>query len=149
MSHARIGELLGQMVNLSGHDVEEILQEQSVTRWRFGDIALSWGLCQPEHVWRAWRQQLEGEPRRVDVRSLGIDAQATAHLPRRLARQYQVIPLRLIGDELLLAAADASAPRAMHDLPPALPLKLKFVLADADQVREALDRYYPPLPASG
>src|SRR5439155_6477219 len=54
---ARIGELLSRMVPLSGHDVEEILQEQSATRRRFGEIALAWGLCKPEHVWDAWGQQ--------------------------------------------------------------------------------------------
>ena len=35
----RIGELLSQMVPLDGQDVDEILQEQGVTRRRFGEIA--------------------------------------------------------------------------------------------------------------
>ena len=50
-SRARIGELLRKMVPLSRHDIEEILQEQTSTRRRFGDIALAWGLVKPEHVW--------------------------------------------------------------------------------------------------
>jgi type IV pilus assembly protein PilB len=149
MSHARIGELLGRMVKLTGHDVEEILQEQSVTRWRFGDIALSWGLCQPEHIWRAWRQQLGEAHQRVDVRTIGVDAQATAYLSPSLAWQYQVVPLRLIGDELLVAVADQSAERAMRELPSSCELKLKFVLADPEQVREAIEQYYPAMHAAG
>ena len=56
---ARIGELLSRIVPLSGHDVEEILEEQSANRRKFGEIALAWGLCRPEHVWDAWCQQSE------------------------------------------------------------------------------------------
>jgi type IV pilus assembly protein PilB len=149
MSHARIGELLGQMVKLSGHDVEEILQEQSVTHSRFGDIALSWGLCRPEHIWRAWCQQIGDATPHVNVREIGVDAQATAYLPRSIARQYQVIPLRMIGHELLLAAAEDTLPAALRDIPSAVHMKRKFVVADAGDVREAIDRYYPPLTAAG
>ena len=38
---ARMGELLSRMVPLSGHDVEEILEEQNSNRRKFGEIALS------------------------------------------------------------------------------------------------------------
>ncbi len=149
MSHARIGELLGQMVKLSGHDVEEILQEQSVTRWRFGDIALSWGLCRPEHIWRAWCQQIGDNAPRVNMSEIGVDAQATAYLPRSLALQYQVVPLRMIGDDLVLAAADEAIGTALRAVPSLTRMKLKFVVADADEVREAIERYYPALHAAG
>src|SRR5438046_1826862 len=82
---ARIGELLSRMVPLSGHDVEEILQEQSATRRRFGEIALAWGLCRPEHVWDAWCQQSENGTETVDLDKIGIDSQAAAMLPAALA----------------------------------------------------------------
>lgn len=149
MSHARIGELLGQMVKLSGHDVEEILQEQSVTRWRFGDIALSWGLCRPEHIWRAWCEQIGDDAPRINMREIGVDAQATAYLPRSLAMQYQVIPLRMFGDELVLAATESAVQPALRAIPSAIQMKLKFVVADAHEVQEAIERYYPALHAAG
>src|SRR2546423_848682 len=58
MCTLRFGEILGRLVNLSGHDVNEILEEQNATHQRFGEIALSWGLCAPEDVWQAWCDQL-------------------------------------------------------------------------------------------
>ncbi len=54
MSRPRFGELLSRFVNLSAHDVSEILEDQSSSRRRFGEIALAFGLCQPQHVWKAW-----------------------------------------------------------------------------------------------
>ncbi len=67
MSQARFGEHLSRLVNLSRHDVDEILEEQSSTRHRFGEIALSWGLCTPENVWQAWCDQLLSQVQKVDL----------------------------------------------------------------------------------
>ena len=52
------GQCLGRVVPLSAHDVSEILEHQAATRRRFGEIALAWGLCRPQHVWQAWWAQL-------------------------------------------------------------------------------------------
>jgi hypothetical protein len=83
MATKRIGEILSQLVPLSGHDVEEILHEQTVSKTRksFGDIALSMGLCRPEHVTRAWCKQLiDGPPRKIDLDRTGVDTQALSHI---------------------------------------------------------------------
>src|SRR5678816_132863 len=104
MSHRpRIGELLSRMVPLSCHDVEGILQEQAANRRRFGEIALAWGLCRPEHVWDAWCQQSADGAEIVDLEQIGIDAQAAAMLPAETARQMSVIPVRVLSDAALLA----------------------------------------------
>ena len=51
----RIGELLGQLVSITPHDVEEILEEQHYSgRW-FGEIGQAWGLpLTPADIWHAW-----------------------------------------------------------------------------------------------
>src|SRR4051812_15758645 len=83
---SRIGELLSRIVPLSGHDVEEILQDQAGTNRKFGEIALAWGLCQPQHVWKAWCRQLASAgTEQVDLKLVGIDAQAAASIPAELA----------------------------------------------------------------
>ena len=70
------GECLGKVVRLSAHDIAEIMEHQAATRRRFGEIALSWGLCRPQHVWQAWWDQLSLHTPHVDLTKLGIDAQA-------------------------------------------------------------------------
>src|SRR5678815_2393749 len=107
MSHRpRIGELLSRMVPLSCHDVEEILQEQSNNRRKFGEIALAWGLCRPEHVWDAWCQQADSQNHTLDLDKIGVDARAAASIPAEVARQFGVIPIRIAGDCALVAIAD-------------------------------------------
>jgi len=139
---ARFGELLSRMVPLSGHDVEEILQEQSATRRRFGEIALAWGLCKPEHVWDAWCQQSEGGTETVDLEKIGVDSQAAAMLPAHVAREHHVIPLRVAEGAVLLATANGAMEHS-DELAALLHRRVTFVHTDMKQLERMLDRYYP------
>ena len=105
IQRCRIGELLSGIVPLSNHDVEEILQEQSGTHRKFGEIALAWGLCQPEHVWNAWCRQLAQGFERVDLSQVGVDSQAAGMLTAEVARELIVLPVRIAGEVLIVATA--------------------------------------------
>ena len=145
MSRLRIGKVLEQMGKLSGHDIDEILQEQesTITKKTFGEIALTWGLCQPEHIWKAWAHQLSDGFERIDLRSTGIDAQAVARLPRELAVRLCAIGVRLLDDELVIAVSDPAHIAVFEHLHEMLGTQPRFVLADAAQIREMIARYYP------
>jgi len=143
MQRQRMGELLSRLVPISPHDIEEILHEQGTRHRLFGEIALSMGLCRPEHVWKAWCRQNASEIEQVDLDQMGVDAQATAHLPREAALRYGAVPLRLAGRKLLVATSPQCFEEAATCLPSIVPMNLKFVLADAQQIQRALMRYYP------
>jgi hypothetical protein len=140
----RIGELLSQMVALSGHDVEEILHEQHTSRRRFGEIALSWGLCQPEHVWSARSRQVGdgAAAEAVDLDRDGIDAQAVALLDGEVARSLRVIPIRADGQEVVVASDAALGELARHELQSLLKKNVKCVTAAKNQIDAAIDVYY-------
>jgi type IV pilus assembly protein PilB len=139
----RIGELIGRLVALSGHDVEEILHEQKVTQRRFGEIALSWGLCQPEHVWSAWCHQVkETDAEPVDLDRDGIDAQAVALLPADVAHVFRAVPIRLGDGEVVIASAEPLGERTRAVLHKLLKKKLKFVTAPKRQIDAAIEAYY-------
>jgi hypothetical protein len=131
------------MGKLSAHDIDEILQEQSASPHRFGDIALTWGLVQPEHIWKAWCDQIHDASPTVDLQDIGIDAQAAARLPATLARSLRAMPVRFFDDELIVAISDSCEADLMGALSLTLGLKLRFVQADARQIDQAIDRYYP------
>jgi hypothetical protein len=131
------------MVPLSRHDVEEILQEQTANRRRFGEIALAWGLCRPEHVWDAWCQQSADGVEVVDLEKIGIDAQAAAMLPAETARQMTVIPVRLLHDAALLAVAEPPTDPNAAELGKLMHRRVKFVRAAPEQLRRVIEIYYP------
>src|SRR5688572_10413160 len=123
---ARIGELLSRIVPLSGHDVEEILQEQTANRRKFGEIALSWGLCRAEHVWDAWCQQSNQEQHVIDLERVGIDARAAALLTGEVTRRLRIIPVRDASDVALIAIADPAPASVLKELAGLLGREIKF-----------------------
>jgi len=138
----RFGEILGRIVPLSRHDVEEILHEQAVTGKRFGHIALSMGLCRPEHVWKAWRGQLNGMPRTIDLHEFGVDTQALQHIDPQVARMLRVVPVRFLENELIVATTESALASAQAQLASQLPLHT-FVLTSQAQIDLAIELYYP------
>jgi hypothetical protein len=145
---AQFGEMLRRFVPLSNHDVSEILEDQALSHRRFGEIALSLGWCQPDHVWRAWGAQLAHNPQHVDLDRIGIDNQALAILGSARARQFGVIPVRVLDDQLILAASQPNLDHARNELPQHLSRKLLFVIAPESQIQNAIDRFYPESPAA-
>ena len=143
MTGKRIGERLSGTAGLSGHDIEEVLCEQGASGKRFGEIALQLGLCTPQHIWQAWGSQLAESPQRVDLDEFGIDAQAVVHLSADIAMRYHVIPVRLLGDELVLAVDQAAYPQIVTEMLLVLRSKARFVLSTHGQIAKALRIYYP------
>ena len=139
----RFGELLGKIVPLSLHDVEEILNEQACSHKRFGEIALSMGLCQPQHVWHAWASQLGEQTAHIDLDQTGIDGQAVGQLSRKLALKYNAIPVRIIDNQMVIAVADNQPMHATLELSNLLGKEVRFTHADPVQVRLAIEKHYP------
>jgi hypothetical protein len=139
--HQRIGQLLGRMVPLSDHDVAEILEDQFSTRRRFGEIAMAWGLCQPQHVVRAWARQCSEGQKQIDLSRFTIDAQAVALLPREIAQRLAIIPLRSCDGELIIATATPIGEQD-DEVSRELNMRCHFVLADPEQIRRAIATYY-------
>ena len=148
MDSIRFGELLGRAVKITPHDVEEILQEQKGTRRRFGEIALAWGLCEPQHVWQAWSDQLLVHGRQFDLDALGIDAQAASLLPMESASRLSAIPVRRIDDTVIVATAEVPTDVAAAEIRLLTGLAVKFVTCDPHQIRRAISRYYTAGPAA-
>ena len=142
MQNEKIGQILGRMVPITDQDVEEILCQQAVTGQRFGEIAISWGLCNAEHVLRAWADQTAHRHERVNLDYIGVDAQAVPALPRELAVYFHAIPIRILSDLLVVAVAEESAVPTLREFLKHVRPEIRFVLADIQAVDEAVREYY-------
>lgn len=142
MRHALFGELLSQHVSLSDHDISEILLDQAISHRRFGEIALAFQWCRPQHVWQAWWAQLGDSTQRILLPAVGVDTQALGSVSRAIADEYGVIPIRVYGDQLVLAASDGSLHRAAAELPQLVRKSVRFVLAPERQILDAIEAHY-------
>ena len=86
--------------------------------------------------------QLEQSIQRVCLPTVGVDTQALAAVPLALAEEYAVIPIRIYGEQIVLAAAEESQPRAAAELPKVIRKSIRFVLAPERQIREAIASHY-------
>jgi general secretion pathway protein E/type IV pilus assembly protein PilB len=143
MDKQRIGEVLGKMGQLSPHDIDEILTEQRATRQRFGTVAVSLGFCQPEHIWAAWCDQLNGRVELVDLATVGIDAQAIDCLPREIALGLRALPIRVWEGQLVVAVSAESVAGAVAELGRRVGMVVKCVMTTEEQLGRALETYYP------
>ncbi len=103
-------------------------------------MAFQW--CRPQHVWQAWWAQLGESAQHVSLPAVGVDTQALGSVSRAMAEEYCVIPIRVYGDQLVLAASEASQARAAAELPQLVQKALRFVAAPERQIREAIDLHY-------
>ncbi len=143
MSKDRIGEILVEMGVLSEADVAAILEHQKRTRQKFGQIARAWGLATDEQVWEAWSTQIARFQRHVDPDEMGLDTDAIARVDGEVARYFNVLPLRLWGEHLVVATADLPATRPrLEELPQVLGCKVHYCLCKAEKVDEHLTRAY-------
>ena len=142
MRQALFGELLGRLVPLSDHDISEILEDQAISHRRFGEIAMAFQWCRPQHVWQAWWEQLEQPTQRVLLPAVGVDTQALGAVPRALAEQYSAIPIRIYGEQLVVAVAERAQARASAELPERVRKAVRFVLAPEAQIEEAIASHY-------
>src|SRR5678816_1337210 len=90
MRRTQIGQVLSQMGKLSSIDIDEILEQQAVSHQRFGEIAVSWGLCEPVDLCEAWCVQFSEGVEPADLAGGAVDSRLVLSLPARLARQLHI-----------------------------------------------------------
>lgn len=148
MATRRMGQILGEIASLNAHDVEEVLHEQKVTHQRFGETALSLGLVQPAQILRAWIEQLRDGHVGIDLAALGVDSQAAQHLPAADARRLNVIPIRVLGNDLVFAVTTTPDQAMISFLAAATAKSPVFAVADAAAIRSAIAKCYSASAAS-
>jgi type IV pilus assembly protein PilB len=142
MNRPRLGEMLRRMGKLSTIDVDEILFEQSVVPGRFGDIAISWGLCQPRDICQAWCDQIASGNDNGWSGPGQVDPAAAAAIPPDLARRLGIMPLRLIAGQLVIASAEPLDSVAMAELVRLARRDVRLVHASREHIASAIEAFY-------
>jgi len=110
-----LGSLLINRGVLSVDQVKQAFEEQQLTGKRLGEIVVGHGWVTPQELAQALAQQNGLEY--VDLAELDLDLKVATLLPRDLAERYEALPVRRLGDDLLLVAvADPSNIAVADDL---------------------------------
>ncbi|HBE81070.1 MAG TPA: type II secretion system protein GspE [Firmicutes bacterium] len=137
-------KLIGQILIEEGFITQEhlmnALTRQNELNLPIGRILLQAGYISTEQLAKALSIQL-GLPY-ANPLEFNIDPDTLAVMTARQAEKYQVIPVRVDGNRVIVATAEPLNLTQLDQLREILNCKIKLVVASEDHIKKALDKYY-------
>jgi len=78
----------------------------------------------------------------VDLHTINITKEVLDVVPHEVARRYKIVPIKLVDDTLTVAIEDPLDINALDNLRMILKRNVEAVVADADDIASATERYY-------
>src|SRR5919197_1522567 len=136
----RLGDLLVADGLLTTAQLQKALGEQRGSTEKLGSILIKLGFINEEQLIGFLSRQY-GVPS-ITLAQLEIDPAVLRLVPAPIARKYEVIPVRKMGNSLALAMADPTNVFALDDIAFMTNLQVLPLVASQTAVRKALDRPY-------
>ena len=137
----QLGALLLRKKLLSAEQLEEALAEKDETGDRLGEIVIRHGWVSGRALAHALAEQHELEY--IDLAQTEIEALALSLLPERFARRYAALPIRFLGDDVVLVAvADPGNVRTTDELQARARPQHPSHRRRPDDLEQTIDRVY-------
>lgn len=140
MAYKRLGEVLIAAGVITEADLERGLALQKESKERLGTVLIANGIITEEHLMEALQLQLGVDF--VDLTKVNIPVELAQLVPKNIARAHQVVPVKVMMDELYLAMSDPLNFYAMEEVQKAVRKKVVPVLATADAIEHAMQVLY-------
>src|SRR6266849_7105880 len=142
-SRIPLGTLLVRDGLLSIEQLELALAEKEQTGARVGEIVVAHGWGPAGELARLLAEQHGLEY--LDLSDVTLDPAATSLLPEKYARRYNALPIRFLGDDVvLIAVADPTNVVASDDLRLAIGLNMRVAVASAPDLKQMIERAHRP-----
>ena len=140
MAYKRLGELLVAAGTITEEELARGLALQKGTKERLGTVLISNNIITEEKLIEALQMQLGIEF--VDLTKVNIPTELAQALPKNIAKQYQVVPVRTVKDELYLAMSDPMNFYAIEEVRKAVRKKVVPMMATPTAVDRAIQVLY-------
>ena len=104
MAYKRLGDLLLSVGLISQGDLERALELQKTTKKRLGKVLTEYGIISERQLIEALELQLGVEF--IDLSKTIISPEMAQVLPKSIAKRHNVVPVKIVKDELFLAMSD-------------------------------------------
>ena len=78
----------------------------------------------------------------IDLKRHKVHPEALRLVPEQLARKYNVLPLDIIGDCLIIAMENTTDIKAIDDIAAATKMRIEPTMALPDEIRQEIDHHY-------
>ena len=136
----RLGDLLIAAGTITQEELEKGLALQKEQKGRLGEVLISNGIITEQQLIEALQMQLGIEF--VDLTKVNIPTELAQVVPKNIAKQYTVVPIRAVKDELYLAMSDPLNFYAIEEVRKAVRRKVVPVLATKDAIEHSIQILY-------
>ena len=140
MQHRKLGELLVSAGTITEEELNKGIALQKGTKERLGSVLINNGIITERELIDALQMQLGIDY--VDLTKVSIPTELAQVVPKNLAKQYQVIPVRVVKDELYLAMSDPLNFYAIEDVRKTVHKKVVPMVATARAIDYAIQTLY-------
>ena len=138
--YLRLGDLLISAGLITPEQLEEGLRLQKNTNQRLGTVLQEHGFITESELIEALQMQLGIEF--VDLGKINIPTELAHVVPKHIAKQYHVVPVRIVRDELYLAMSDPLNFYAIEEVRKAVRRKVVPMVAMSAAVDRAIQVLY-------
>ena len=136
MAYKRLGDLLIAAGTITPEELDMGLQRQKETKERLGAALISAGIITEAELIEALRLQLGIEY--IDLSKTTSPISLAQVVPKNIAKQFQVVPVRMERDELYLAMSDPMNFYAIEEVKKAVRKKIVPMIATTEGVEHAI-----------
>ena len=140
MAIKRLGELLISAGKISQEDLERGLALQKESKERLGTVLIENGIITETDLIDALTTQLG--VKYIDLSTTVIPGTMSKYVPKNLAKKYNVIPVKLVNDELYLAMSDPLNFYAIEEVRKASRKRIVPMVADIAGINYAMQMVY-------
>ena len=138
--YVRLGDVLISAGLITQEQLEEGLRLQKGTGKRLGTVLQDEGFITESNLIEALQMQLGIEF--IDLNKVNIPTEMVQYVPKNIAKQYQVVPVRLVRDELYIAMSDPLNFYAIEEVRKAAKRKVVPMVATSASVERAIQVLY-------
>ena len=140
MKYQRLGELLTASGVITEDELKRGLEIQKETKERLGAALINSGIITEMELIEALQMQLGIEY--VDLTKVSIPAELAQTVPKNIAKQYQVVPVRVVGDEIYLAMSDPLNFYALEEVKKSVKKRVVPVVSTAAAIEHSIQVLY-------
>lgn len=135
-----VGEILIKRGLIDKAQLDTALERQRITGDKLGRLLIKLGFLSEEELGNALSEQINVP--HVDLSTEELDPAVINLIPEKVARKYDLIPIRRDGNEIIVAMDDPLSSIAIELLNFTAGMRVVPVLAGRTQIRKALEIYY-------
>ena len=140
MAYMKLGELLIAAGTITQEELDRGLELQKGTKDRLGDVLIKNQIISEDELIQALQMQLGIEF--IDLTKVNIPTELAQMLPKNIARQYQVVPVKAVKDELYLAMNDPLNFYAIEEVRKAVRRKVIPMVATKAAIERSIQVLY-------